>query len=127
MTVTLDTGTGRVIKVEGVDAGGARHELSEAERARLSKAAAGGTLEGIVEQAFEAGMACALGEDAGEKKIPESEEDADLCRVLLRSLIGRSAAKRLVQRDVLSRGLVGTLIEQAAASRAPKSGGSAAH
>jgi len=45
----------------------------------------------------------------------ESEEDAELSRLLLRSLIQRSAAKTMIERDVLSRTIVGALLEQAAA------------
>jgi len=124
---TIDAGTGRTVKVEGVDASGARHELSGAEEASLAKTGTGATLESVVEQAFEAGVSCLLGEAADEEATPESEEEAVLCRKLLRSLIGRSAARSLVRRDVLRRAIVRTLIEDAAGSRGPQSEGAVAH
>ena len=118
VALTVDAATGRVVKIEGVDAAGARHELSDDTKARLAKTEAGATLQGVVEEAFEAGIACALGEQAGEAETPESDEDAELSRVLLRSLIQRSRAKRFLQREVLGQTIVGALVRQAAGSSA---------
>jgi hypothetical protein len=119
VSVTFDVGAGRIVTIEGVDASGSRRELSEEEKARLARSPARPTLEHLVEQAFEAGIDCVLGDEAGETEQSESQEDAELSRMLLRSLMERSAVKRLVQRDVLSRAIVGTLIEQAAGGAAP--------
>jgi len=113
---TIDAASGRIVNVERVDAGGAHHELSESERARLGDANA--TLAHVVEQAFEAGIACVLGDEAGDPERPESQEDAELSRMLLQSLMARTAIRRLMQRDVLSRAIIGTLIEHAADERA---------
>jgi hypothetical protein len=110
--VTLDAATGRIVKIEGIDATGARRELPEDKRTRLAEA--GVTLQGIVEQAFEAGIAYVLGDRAGEEEPPESDDDAELSRMLLQSLIKHSAVERLMQRETLARAIVGTLIEQAA-------------
>jgi hypothetical protein len=118
---TVEAGTGRIVKIEAVDASGAHHELTEVEKARLAKSEAKATVEGIVEQAFEAGIGCVLGAGGGEKEGPDSEEEAELRQVLLRSLIKRSAARRLMKREVLSQAIVGTLIEHAASSRGAKS------
>lgn len=118
VALTVDAATGRIINVEGVDAVGVRHAFSEVERARFVENGSKATLERVVEQAFEAGIDCILGAESDGKKAPESEEDAELSRVLLRSLIEHSAAKRLLGRDVLSRAMVATLIEQAASVRA---------
>ena len=115
VSVTIDAATGRIVRVEGMDAAGARRELSEDEKKRLAKPEDGATLRQVVEQAFEAGVACALGDTAGEEGPPESDEDAELSRSLLQSLIKGSAAERLMQREVLGRAIVGTLIEHAAA------------
>lgn len=115
VSLTIDAATGRIVKVEGTDAAGARRELSEDERTRLAKADAGATLRGVVEQAFEAGIACVLGAPGGEEEPPEAEDDAELSHLLLQSLIKRSAAERLMQREILGPAIVGTLIEQAAA------------
>jgi hypothetical protein len=126
---TLDAANGRIIKVEGVDADGAHHELSTDERARLVEtvAKAKGTLEHVVEQAFEAGIDCALGADADEEETAESDKEAELSRLLLRSLMEHSGAGRLMQREVLSRAIVGTLIEEAAAFRTATPESAATH
>jgi hypothetical protein len=112
---TVDADTGRVVKVETVDAGGQHHELSEDVRANLARKLEKPTVEAVIEQAFEAGIDCALGgpEEAEAAEAAEAdEEDADLRRVLVRSLIRHSAARRLVERDVLARAIIGSLIEQ---------------
>lgn len=114
VALTVDAGSGRIITIERVDAAGARHPLSEEEKARLAGTQSKPTLQGVVEQAFEAGIECVLG-DAGPKEAAESKEDAELSRILLRSLIERSGAGRLLQRDALNLAIVGTLIEHAAA------------
>ena len=116
---TIDAATGRIVKVERVDSAGAHHELSEDDRAGLARNAKA-TLARVVEQAFEAGIDCVLGDQAGkgEKESAESEDDAELSRALLQSLIEHSAAKRLMQREVQSRAIMGTLIEQAIGLRA---------
>jgi hypothetical protein len=112
VSFTIEAATGRVVSVEAVDAAGARRELSDTERAEFAGKQPAATLEGIVEQAFEAGIDCVLGGAAGDEEVPKSGEDADLRRALLRSLIVHSAARPLTQRDVLARAIVGTLIAQ---------------
>lgn len=116
VSFTVESASGRLVKIESVDAAGTRHDLGDEEKARLIRANAKTTLQGLVEQAFQAGIDCVLGEDAGEKDAPESKEDAELARLLLQSLMERSGVKRLVQRDVLEQAIIGTLIEHAAAS-----------
>jgi hypothetical protein len=123
---TVDTETGRVIKLEGVGLDGGRAEIAEEVRTALAEKGKS-NLTDLVEQAFEAGVHCVLGSDAsdeGEEADPESEEDADLRRIILRSLIERSAAKRLIQREVLGKAIVGSLIAQGLSARA---GGAAPH
>jgi hypothetical protein len=114
LTVTIDTKTGQIIKIEGANGTRARHELSSEEKASLAKKMGRATLEAIIEEAFEAGIACGLGEgvdeDEPEDEPVESEKDANLRHLLLRPLIENSAAKRLMRRDVLSRAFLKTLI-----------------
>src|SRR3974390_1409586 len=110
LTVTIDTKTGQIIKIEGANGTRARHELSDEEKASLAKKTGKATLEAIIEEAFEAGIACGLGEEADEDEPVESEKDANLRHLLLRPLIENSAAKRLMRRDVLSRAILKTLI-----------------
>jgi len=122
LAFTVDVDTGQVVKIESVDTAGERHELSEDVRAGLASKQEKATVEAVVEQAFLAGIDVVLGAP-GEGEAPEAdEEDADLRRVLLRSLISHSPARRLVQRDVLARAIVGSLIEQEA-----KAEGAATH
>jgi len=115
--LTVDAATGRIVKVERVDAGGARSELSETDRARIAGKAKEATLERLLEQAFEAGIDCVLTHARADPEPPESDEDAELSRAVLKSLIEHSAARRLMGREVLSRAIVATLIQQAASAR----------
>jgi hypothetical protein len=117
LTVTIDTKTGQIIKIEGANGTRARHELSDEEKASLAKKAGRATLEAIIEEAFEAGIACGLGEEADEDEPVESEKDANLRHLLLRPLIENSAAKRLMRRDVLSRAILKTLIAHGTGAR----------
>jgi len=117
LTVTIHAKTGQIVKIERVNSTGAHHELSDKEKASLAKESGKATLEAIVEQAFEAGIAYVLGDGGDEDDPMESEKDANLRHLLLRPLIENSAAKRLMRRDVLSRAILKTLIHHATASR----------
>ena len=117
VTVTMHAKTGQITKIEGVNGSGAHHELSDEEKASLANETGKTTLEAIVEEAFEAGIAYVLGDEGDEDDPVESEKDANLRHLLLRPLIEDSAAKRLLRRDVLSRASVKTLIDHAPGSR----------
>ena len=117
LTVTIDTKTGQIIKIEGANGARTQHELSDEEKASLAKTTGRATLEAIIEEAFEAGIACGLGEEADEDEPVESEKDANLRHLLLRPLIENSAAKRLMRRDVLSRAILKTLIGHGTGAR----------
>jgi hypothetical protein len=116
LTVTLHAKTGQIVKIERVNGPNAHHELTAEEKASLAKESGRATLEAIIEQAFEAGMAYALGDEGDEDDPMESERDANLRHLLLQPLIENSTAKRLVRRDVLSRAILKTLINNAAGS-----------
>src|SRR6516164_236079 len=117
LTFTIQARTGQIVKIESVDSTGVRHELSDEEKTNLAKEKSKATLEDMLEQAFEAGIACVLGDADGEDDPPESAKDADLRRLLLRPLLEEGAAKRLMQRDILSRAMLTTLIQNAISSR----------
>jgi hypothetical protein len=117
LTFTIQARTGQIVKIESVDSTGAHHELSDEEKTNLAKEKSKATLEDIVEQAFEAGIVCVLGDADDEDDPQESAKDADLRRLLLRPLIEDGAAKRLMQRDILSRAMLATLIRNATSSR----------
>jgi hypothetical protein len=108
-TFTLDASTGRVVKFETLDATGVRHELSDEEKASLVQEGSE-RLEEALEEAFEAGIDCVLGEN-GHDETEESDQDAQLRHLLLTPLIKDSPAKRLLQREVLGRAILGTLIQ----------------
>jgi hypothetical protein len=117
LTFTIQARTGQIVKIESVDSNGAHHELSDEEKSNLAKEKSKTTLEDMLEQAFEAGIACVLGDADVEDDPPESAKDADLRRLLLRPLLEEGAAKRLMQREILSRALLTTLIQNATSSR----------
>ena len=60
---TMSAKTGQIVKFESVNGAGARHEISEDEWRKLAKQKTEATLEKLLEEAFEAGIACALGSD----------------------------------------------------------------
>ena len=117
LTVTIDAKTGQIVKIERVNGSNAHHELTAEEKADLAKESGRATLEAIIEQAFEAGIAYVLGDEGDEDDPMESEKDANLRHLLLRPLIENSSAKRLIRRDVLSRAILKTLIDHATGSR----------
>lgn len=110
VTITIDAESAEVVRIEGVDATGSRHELSEEEKTSLIKERREERLAAFVEQAFEAGIASVLGRDEDETK-EESPEDIELRRELLAPLIERSGLGHLTERTALNRAMLGTLIE----------------
>ena len=111
LTITIDADTARVIRVEGVDSKGSRHELSSVEREVILQRVADGRVEDLVERAFEAGIACVLDDDAEPIAADESAEDAELRHELLAPLIERSAVKHITESGVLDRAILSTLID----------------
>lgn len=112
VTITIDADSAEVVRVEGVDASGARHELSDEEKTNIIKERRDERLAELVEQAFEAGIASVLGVEEGEEETTqESPEDTEFRRQLLAPLIERSAVRRLTERVALNRAMLGTLIE----------------
>lgn len=127
LAFTIDPQTAQIVRVEGLDPTGARHDLSEQDKARLIKAHSDRerTLERFVERAFEAGIACVLDGESKNENGDESVEDAELTHRLLSPLIEHSVAGRLITRPVLDRAILDTLIQHAIASssdRPPDSG-----
>jgi hypothetical protein len=119
LAFTIDPRTGRIVKLEGLTADGARHELTDEEKARLSKRPRAKTVERVVERAFEAGIACVLDGNGAEDDSSESSDDVDLTHRLLVPLIEHSAAKQLMAREVVDRTVLDTLIEHSLVSPHP--------
>jgi hypothetical protein len=110
---TIDAETAQIVKFESLDAAGARHELTDDEKASLAKEVAEDRLEEVLEQAFEAGIACVLGDSAQAEQTAESDEDAELRHMLLTPLIEHSPARHLLAREALQRIVLDTLIQHA--------------
>jgi hypothetical protein len=110
--ITIDPATAEIVKLESLTPSGQRRALSDDEKLKLVRATNGGEIEDVVEQMFEAGIACVLGKDDSDS-IEESEEDAQLRHLLLTPLIEGSGAGRLMRREVLGRVILGTLISNA--------------
>jgi hypothetical protein len=110
---TIDSADGSVLTFERLNEAGERQTLTPEEKLRIAKAFAGPTLSGVVEEAFEAGIECVLGE--GDEEEAGEKADDGLRRELLRSLIDRSRAKHLVEDNTLDRAIVGRLIAHATA------------
>jgi hypothetical protein len=110
VTITIEADSGEVVRIEGVDATGSRHELTDEEKASLMKERHEERLGALVEQAFEAGIATVLGREDDET-TEETQEDAELRRELLAPLLEESGLGQLTERTVLNRAILGTLIE----------------
>lgn len=114
LTITIEADTARVVRIEGVDPDGARHELSPVEREVILQRGTDGRVEDLMERAFEAGIACVLDDDAESSAAEESAEDAELRHELLAPLIKRSAVKHITESGVLDRAILSTLIDHSA-------------
>lgn len=120
VSFTIDVKSGRIVKLEAVAPGGARRELSADETFRLATPR-GSTLEDVLERTFEAGITSVLDGAPLEEAETETEDELKLRRLILRPMIEKSAAGRLMKREVLGRAILGTLIKDAMASQAPPS------
>ena len=91
---TIEASTGQITKLEKVDSAGARRQLSEQDKISLQSSKSWHTLEAIVEQAFEAGIECVLGNGDEKDEAQESEDEAEVRRSLLQALMepGRTMA-----------------------------------
>lgn len=107
---TIDRTTARVVKVEALDANGARHEVSDQEKANLVRGTSA-PIEEALEEAFAAGIDCILGDEPERDDTAASAQDAELRHVLVAPLIQQSPANRFLQREVLDRVIFDTLLQ----------------
>jgi hypothetical protein len=126
LTITIQAKTGQIVKIQSTKSSGGGNELSDQERADLSKKVSKDTLEALIEQAFEAGIACVLGDAVGRSEADESEEEADLRHLLLEPLIRQSPVQHLMQREVLSRAFLGSVVQHGLDPVSPDPGSSSA-
>ena len=113
---TIDADSGRIVRIEKVDSTGARRDLSDEDAATLIQENTL-TLETIIEQAFEAGIACVLGDGIEQDEGQESKDDAALSRLLLMPLMERTPARGLQQPEVLGKAILASAIEQTTSNR----------
>lgn len=121
VVVVFDAETGAVVGIEGRDAEGRRQGSPPPVETTASEPPV--TLDDVLQQAFEAGIACILGAD-GEADEPATESEDELRGLLLGELINHSRVRRLMRRDVLQKAVLTTLLSEAAAA-APNDGNSA--
>jgi hypothetical protein len=117
VSLTFDVDTGEVVKIEKVEAAGARRELRDDDGIAVTGTATT-TLDTLIERAFEAGIACLLEPEAEGDEADESEDWSDLRRTLLIDLMEKSSAKDLLKREVLGKAILASAIAQMAAARA---------
>ena len=117
VALTIDVDTSRIVKVEKVDSTGGRRDLSDEDAASLTKDNTIPTLEALIEQAFEAGIACVVGDESAQDEAPESDDEADLRRLLLIPLMERTRAHGLQQPEALGKAILASAIAQAMTHR----------
>ena len=123
---TMDASTGQIIKLEKVESAGRHRQLSELEKISLRSRKSWHTLEAIVEQAFEAGIGCVLGNEDEKDATQELEDEADVRRTLLLALIEQSRTIALLQPSVLGQAILATALQQVTASQASETEGRSA-
>ena len=119
-SLTINADSGEIVKIEKVEVTGTRRDLRDDDKAELTAKAAP-TLDALIERAFEAGIACVLGVEAGHAEAEESDEEADLRRALLMPLMEGSWAKDLLKREVLGKAILASAIAHVSAARAASS------
>ena len=104
---TMRAPTGEVLKVEKIDVGGNRRDLSKEEVAGLVGKSEESEIEDALDEAFEAGISSLLDPRTEVEESPETGDEVALRRELLTLIVGAGARRRLqrriVQRLILSR------------------------
>ena len=104
---TMRAPTGEVVKVEKIDVGGNRHELSKEEIAGFVGKNEVSEIEDALDEAFEAGICSLLDPRSEVEERPETGDELALRRELLTLVVGagvrRRLQQRIVQRVILSR------------------------
>jgi hypothetical protein len=120
---TIDASTGQIAELEKVDSAGVRRVLSDQDKASLQALKSWHTLESIVEQAFEAGIACVLGNGDDKDEAQELDGEAEVRRTLLQPLMEQSRTMTLLQDGVLGQAILATALQQATAPCASEAEG----
>jgi hypothetical protein len=104
---TMRAPGGEVVKVEKIDAGGNRHELSREDISGLVGKNEASEIEDALDEAFEAGICSLLDPSSEVEESPETGDELAFRRELLTLVVGagvrRRLQQRIVQRVILSR------------------------
>ena len=104
---TMRIPTGEVLKVERLDVGGNRRDLSKEEITGLVSKSEESEIEDALDEAFEAGICSLLDPRSQIEERPETGDEVALRRELLTLIVGAGARRRLqrriVQRLILTR------------------------
>jgi len=104
LVLTISPAMGRIVKVERVDKTGKHQELSEEECAMLVGEDEVEEIQTALEEAFEAGVDGALGDEYEAKGEYEDDEERSIRRFLISELlIPRPIRRRIMNRLLLSR------------------------
>jgi hypothetical protein len=120
LVFTIDAKNGQIVKFESVDEAGVHHLVSEEEWHKLVKQGKETGIERLLEDAFEAGIACGVGDESASEEELDSEQEAELRRMLLKPLFEHSAAAHLARRTVLRQAVLQSLIQLAGKSGGPE-------
>jgi hypothetical protein len=96
---------GKIVRVEKIEKSGANEELDEEKWTKLVGGEEVEEIESGLEEAFEMGVASALGEEYEGDESGEDEDDEEraLRRLLIRGLLRRPVQQRILQRLLVSR------------------------
>jgi hypothetical protein len=103
VVVTINARMGRIVKVEKIDKAGAHEELEQEEWTKLVGENEVEEVEDALEEAFEMGVAAALGEEYEGDDSDESDEERSMRRLLIRGLLRSPVQRRILQRLIVSR------------------------
>jgi hypothetical protein len=118
---TIDADSAQIVKVEALNKRGRRRELSDEDKAHLLRERSDARLEDMLERTFEAGIACALGDETAQEGQPETDEDVELRHLLLARLIEHSEVGDMLRSEALNRAILEALIQHSI-DRAPITG-----
>lgn len=108
---TIDADNAQIVKVETLNKRGKRRVLSDQDKANLLQVRSEARLEDMLERTFEAGIACALGDETAEAGRPETDEDAELRHLLLARLIEHSEVRDMLGSEAVNRAILEALIQ----------------
>ena len=104
---TIRAPAGEVVKVEKIDVGGNRRDLSKEEIAGLVGTKEVSEIENALDEAFETGICSLLDPSSEVEENPETGDELALRRELLTLVVGagvrRRLQQRIIQRVILSR------------------------